>query len=234
MKTSLLVFSTWSASPFIVLASAMSTPQSSDKMMRILCLHGKSQSGAVLSNKIAGARRKLARVYELDFMDAPIPLEEEGQLAWWLRDEHGKHILVEDAFEYVSKAVGKQNFDAILGFSQGGALATALAVSGTVPGVRAVLTAGAPFVQEAFDVARKRAQETIDHGLSIPKLHYAGETDAMVPVESTRKLCEEGGSGELIVHEKGHMFPTKSASVKEMLDFLESALASPASPATNS
>ena len=73
---------------------------------------------------------------------------------------------------------------------------------------------------------------TIDIGLSIPKLHYAGETDAMVPVESTRKLCEEGGSGELIVHEKGHMFPTKSASVKEMLDFLESALAT--TPATNS
>jgi Serine hydrolase (FSH1) len=44
------------------------------RMKRILCLHGKFQSGAIMSNKIAGARRKLARVYQLDFLNGPILL----------------------------------------------------------------------------------------------------------------------------------------------------------------
>jgi len=57
----------------------------------------------------------------------------------------------------------------------------------------------------------------------VPMLHFAGETDDMVPVESTRELCDRAGRrGRLVVHEKGHLFPTRSVYVKEMLDFLES------------
>jgi len=48
----------------------------------------------------------------------------------------------------------------------------------------------------------------------------AGETDAMVSLDWTRELVESGGNGEFIVHEQGHLFPTRSARVKEMLDFL--------------
>jgi predicted esterase len=215
----------------VIIASAsviaMTTHSSPSKMKRILCLHGKFQSGAALSNKISGARKKLARTYELDFLDGPIKLNEDGQLAWWLRDEEEKHILVHDAFEYVMRETKDKNYHAILGFSQGGILATALAQSGAMPSVQAVLTAGSPYVKEAFDVAQQLAEddgEIIDLGKSIPKLHFAGETDAMVPVESTKLLCEEGGNGELVVHEKGHLFPTKAASVRYMLDFLEASL----------
>lgn len=207
------------------LANAM-TAHPPPSMKRILCLHGKFQSGAILSNKIAGARRKLARTYELDFLDAPVKLNEDGQLAWWLRDEQERHVLVDEAFEYVLKETKDKEYHAILGFSQGGVLATALALSGSMPSVQAVLTAGSPFVEEAFDVARQLAtdKEVVAAGKSIPKLHFAGETDNMVPVESTKLLCEEGGHGELIVHEKGHLFPTKAASVRYMLDFLEASL----------
>lgn len=209
--------------------SAMTNHPPPSSMKRILCLHGKFQSGAILSNKIAGARKKLARTYELDFLDAPVKLNEDGQLAWWLRDEDEKHILVDEAFDYVLSETKDKNYHAILGFSQGGVLATALALSGSMPSIQAVLTAGSPYVKEAFDVAQQLAstdEEIIAVGKSIPKLHFAGETDAMVPVESTKLLCEEGGNGELIVHEKGHLFPTKAASVKYMLDFLEASLSS--------
>jgi predicted esterase len=179
-----------------------------------------------MSNKIGGARRKLARVYDLHFLDGPVPLEEEGQLAWWLRDEQGNHILVDDAFDYVLKAAEGKSFDAILGFSQGGALATALAASGAMPSLRAVVTAGSPFVQEAFDIANERGsnQAALTLGKSIPKLHFAGESDAMVPVDSTKKLSAEGGNGKLVFHEKGHLFPTNAASVNNMLEFLEFSL----------
>jgi predicted esterase len=218
---------------FAPLFAAMSTsPLESRKMKRILCLHGKMQSGAIMSNKIAGARRKLAREYDLHFLDAPIVLTSEGgsemgpQLAWWTRNEDGKHILVQEAFDYVLQKTKGESYDALLGFSQGGVLATALSLSGAFPDVRAVVTAGSPMVDEAFQVAMDMADEaTVENGKNIPKYHFAGETDVMVPVESSRTMCEEGGSGVLVLHEKGHMFPTRAQYVNEMMEFLSESLA---------
>ena len=217
------------------------TTSSATSMHRILCLHGKFQSGAIMSNKIAGARRKLARVYKLDFLDAPIVLPQEGstdeddsaplQLAWWLK-EGTKHILIQDAFDYVMKQTEGKSYDAVLGFSQGGTLATALALSGVLPGrIKAVVTAGSPYTKEAFETALHMAaanqaneQDAFESGKKIPKLHFAGETDTMVPVESTKRLCDHAGNGELILHEKGHLFPTKAVHTNYMIEFLAKAL----------
>lgn len=212
------------------------------KKLRILCLHGKYQNGPSFSNKIAGARRKLSRAYDLHFLDGPIVLAGEGEeddgggggggsvdsydspqpLAWWLRDELGKHSLIREAFEHVIQATDGQPYDALLGFSQGGTLATALAVGGIVPGVRAVVTAGAPIVEEAFVVAEGMAtsDDVVRKGLDVPKLHLAGERDGMVPVESTRGLCQRAGNGELVVHEQGHLFPTRAVRVNRVMEFL--------------
>ena len=117
----------------------------------------KCQSGAILSNKIAGARRKLARAYELDFLDGPIVLDDSpfgnsDARAWWLRKDDGtnEHILVPEAIEYVQRATAGKEYGAIVGFSQGGTLATALAVSGILR-VQAIVTAGAPNVKDVFD-----------------------------------------------------------------------------------
>ncbi|KAL7538822.1 hypothetical protein ACHAXR_008813 [Thalassiosira sp. AJA248-18] len=218
-------------------ASAASTTSKDNDKPRILCLHGAYQSGAIFSNKIAGARRKISREYELDFLDGPILLpqnEEDGNIAnndtdidlsmaprsWWRRSEDGKHTLVREAFDYVIQQTETVNYDAIIGFSQGGTLATALALSGALPTVRAVVTAGAPFNAKAFEVA---SESSFSNGFDIPKLHLAGETDALVAVESTMELTEKFG-GKLIVHEQGHLFPTRSARVREVLDFLGTAL----------
>ena len=190
---------------------------------RILCLHGRSQDGSILRNKISGARRKLERAYDLDFVDGPIELESgDGRSgrAWWHRAADGTHVLVEEAFDHVASSAGGDagSYDAILGFSQGGTLAAGLALSGLLPNVACVVTAGAPYTPAVLEAGRGRG-----HGdAAVPMLHFAGETDSMVPVESTRELCERAGGGRLVVHEKGHLFPTRSSMVKEMLDFLES------------
>eukprot|EP00980_Cylindrotheca_fusiformis_P009446 scaffold2068_cov96-Cylindrotheca_fusiformis.AAC.2 len=209
-------------------ADAMTTSSPPKAMKRILCLHGKSQSGTVLANKIAGARRKLARVYELDFLDAPVEEDSSGeQLAWWILDDQRQEILVDKAFEYVIRQTEGKQYDALLGFSQGGLLATALALSGKMPEIQAVVTAGAPYRQLPFDIALSLASETeTAEGKAIPKLHFAGETDAMIPVQSVYQLCEAGGNGEVVVHDKGHLFPTKAVHVNYMMEFLEKSLAS--------
>ena len=205
---------------------ANSNSSSDDKSKpHILCLHGRYQSGSIFRNKIAGARRKLEREYELHFLDGPILLNEEEEeedkvYGWWNRDENGKHTLIEEAFDYVIEQTKTEQYDAIIGFSQGGTLATALALSGVMPNIRAICTAGAPCTHEVLDIANKLSDKSKKNGLDIPKLHLAGETDSMVSVESTKELVERGGNGQLIIHDQGHLFPTRSARVKEILDFL--------------
>ena len=217
---------------------------------RILCLHGKFQSGYIFSNKIAGARRKIEREYELHFIDGPILLptnnveenvscdgdnflanaldERLAPRSWWLRADDGQHTLVREAFEFITQQTNVDQYDALVGFSQGGTLATALALSGIFPNVRAVCTAGAPYIADAFEVASElynnNSASSMNNGFNVPKLHLAGEADALVAVESTLELCQKGGNGKLILHDQGHLFPTRAARVKEILDFLGAAL----------
>ena len=221
----LIGFLFFSQASFTTAIMSGASSRSTSSLPRILCLHGKFQSGSSFSNKIGGARRKLAREYDLHFLDAPIVLEDspfdnEDARAWWLRQEGDgdgggiKHILVPEAIEYIIQETKGKEYCALLGFSQGGTLASALALSGAIQ-VQAVVTAGAPDFQDVFD----QIQST-DAGLAIPKLHFAGETDDIIPVESTRQLCNRAGHGQLVCHEKGHLFPTKAQYVNQMIEFL--------------
>lgn len=244
-------------SVLVVLLSMKSTnalSSNADGKMRILCLHGKMQSAKSFSNKIAGARRKLERVYDLHFLNGPIVLGNkpsddtsgvgESLYAWWNRDAStGQHTQVREAFDYIQEQTADQNYDAILGFSQGGTLATALVLSGIMPGVRAVVTSGAPHVNEVFQVASElsatnvvagsnnevtlsnmNSNSVFCEGKAIPKFHFAGERDELVTMDSTRALSENGGNGLLEVHEQGHLFPTRALRVNQVLRFLEEAL----------
>ena len=234
----------------------------STKKLKILCLHGRQQSAAMMSNKIAGARKKLQRVYELDFLDAPFEIEQEvgttticstttttksattlsddqqqsqqqRQLEWWTSSNHNTNSnSMKEAYEYVIESTKDKNYDAIIGFSQGGLLGTAMVSLGYFPTVRAVVTAGSPYRTEPFFIINlmeeQQKEQEEEEGNNVPKLHFAGETDSMVPIESTKLLCEHGGNGRIIIHEKGHLFPTKAAYVNEMLDFLKLSLESSA------
>jgi predicted esterase len=250
---------------------------SSTKKMKILCLHGRQQSAAMMSNKIAGARKKLQRVYELDFLDAPFEVieqvvgttpatstttttstssdqqqghqqQQQRQLEWWTSsncntnsNNSSNNNSMEEAYEYVIESTKDKNYDAIIGFSQGGLLGTAMVSLGYFPTVRAVVTAGSPYRKEPFDIINKlmddgekekegeegknNSNNNNNNNILVPKfLHFAGETDIMVPIESTQLLCEHGGNGRIIIHEKGHLFPTKAIFVNEMLDFLKLSL----------
>lgn len=221
----------------------ISDKKATTTMKRILCLHGLYQSGSIMSNKIGGARRRLSRVYELHFLDGPMLLppkggnnnHEEQQYGWFLRNQETNKANTDqvcDAFEYIISETQGQSYDGIIGFSQGGTIATALAISGILsPTCKAVVTAGAPMSEEVFTIAKtyiksnegKSANDDndSDDGYSMPKLHMAGETDSMIPLESTRSLCDSGGNGELLIHEKGHLFPTRAKYVNHMMEFLE-------------
>ncbi|OEU11544.1 hypothetical protein FRACYDRAFT_245598 [Fragilariopsis cylindrus CCMP1102] len=175
-----------------------------------------------MSNKIAGARKKLQRVYELDFLDAPFEIEQEVGTTTTIcsttttKSDDQQQSQQQRQLEWWTSR-------------------TAMVSLGYFPTVRAVVTAGSPYRTEPFGIIKlmeeqqkeeEKEQEEEEEGKNIPKLHFAGETDSMVPIESTKLLCEHGGNGRIIIHEKGHLFPTKAAYVNEMLDFLELSLES--------
>ena len=100
-----------------------------------------------------------------------------------------EHVGHEEALNYVLKYTSGKNHDAILGFSQGGTLATALALFGHFSNIRAVVTAGSPFVSEVLDAAVKlnldknaKGDTQLEIAREIPKLHFAGE-------KIFRKIC---------------------------------------------
>ncbi len=121
---------------------------------RLLSLHGKAQTAESFSKKIGGARRKLERHYDLTFLDGPIGLEEVAVSppatgasvsvntgkAWFLREPlEGKpgefrYLKLAEAMKYVTDYASMNGpFDGLMGFSQGGTLAAALATSGAIP-----------------------------------------------------------------------------------------------------
>ena len=121
----------------------------------------------------------------------------------------------------------------IIGFSQGGLLATAMVCGGGFPTVRAVVTAGAPYRERPFEVeipglldnnSNNNANTAAAAATDIPKLHFSGSTDTMIPTERTQMLSDRGGNGRVIIHDKGHMFPAKAAYKNAMIDFLKSSL----------
>mmetsp|Transcript_27312 Transcript_27312/g.54648 ORF Transcript_27312/g.54648 Transcript_27312/m.54648 type:complete len:210 (-) Transcript_27312:194-823(-) len=194
---------------------------------RILCLHGAYQTAEKFSQKIGGARRKLTRKYDLDFLDGPVVVPAYGDVdgngdggrSWWFLDpDTGENTLIPEALQYVMDYNSGTRYDAILAFSQGGTLAAALAAGGLAErrGVKAIVTAGAPYVPRVLEVAGGRNNRM----RPIPMLHLSGENDILVPMKSTKALCDAWG-GKLLIHEQGHLFPTRSAVIKTVMDFLE-------------
>ena len=106
---------------------------------------------------------------------SPSQLQPQRQLEWWSKQDEdclaiddnndsnnniNNNIInnrstnnrLQESIEYVLEATKDTQYDAIIGFSQGGLLATAMLVRGGFPSVRALVTAGAPYRKAPFEV----------------------------------------------------------------------------------
>ena len=101
---------------------------------------------------------------------SPSQLQPQRQLEWWSKQDEdclaiddnndNKNInnnrstdnRLQASIEYVLEETKDTQYDAIIGFSQGGLLATAMLVRGGFPSVRALVTAGAPYRKAPFEV----------------------------------------------------------------------------------
>lgn len=105
--------------------------------------------------------------------------------------------------------------DGILSFSQGACCAAVYVVqaqlSSSLPKPNFVI-----FISGFLPRDESWAKEMLETGISVPTLHVFGETDAIIPMDRSKKLqgvC--GEQAQVLSHPGGHFVPTCNAQVKQ-------------------
>lgn len=183
--------------------------------MRVICLHGYSQTASEFA---AHLRRvtALSPSVEFTFLDGPheVPSWKPGKTgrAWWLprrnSDQQWEFDGVDAALEAVSAAAAGGDVHAVLGFSQGAALASLIAglhahdaAASPVPELRLVACAGGfPFAPASPDYSH-----LFRTPLQVPSLHITGAKDEVVSSAKSNKLASLFAEPRRCQHTGGHV-----------------------------
>ena len=175
--------------------------------MRILALHGSSQTSTLFEQRLGPLIKRLgARQHQITCIDAPhaLPLRDgqEASLGWWREDGTG----LEESLDVIDAAWRAGRYDALIGFSSGGACA--FAVANRLPGLKALIIAGAP-------------RRTDSAPPPCSTLLVAGRNDKLVPRDETLQIAP---GAQTHVHELGHSLPCRARDVDVYVSFLERAV----------
>ncbi|CEG40239.1 serine hydrolase-like [Plasmopara halstedii] len=207
--------------------------------IRVLCLHGWRTSGQILQRQTSALRHAFGIKAELLYLDAPWaasgPAPELVRsfygktgpfFQWWdaLKRKDGvtyRYEGLEHSLDYLTGQVQSLGtVDAVLGFSQGAAIATLLTAHyqttyNHVPWKVCILVAGfyprTVETQELLDAAKRSADGAID----IPSVHVIGKADPLIT--QMEKLFRSFSSINRVKfeHDEGHKFPS-SLKYKQM------------------
>ena len=197
-------------------AAALETPQAGPLagLLRVLVLHGRSQTGALLHGRLAPLRRRLAGVAELVFVDAPCIIPGAELREWWPHD--GADARSVDAAVACAAAAWAAHgpFHALLGFSQGAAVAFECCARADTAfaGLRGVVLASGYAPGSPSEAGPP---------LQLPSLHLLSEDDAAVPAAASRRAAERFTAPQVHVHDLGHCVPQRAQELQVVLAFLQ-------------
>jgi predicted esterase len=202
-----------------------------DKMLKILCLHGRRQNKEILKTKLGNLTRKLKKYATLTIVDAPHVVETDaGENAeamggipsgrvWYRRHDDNTldFNMLEESLEYLAKLWNENGgYDGIIGFSMGASLAGIIShrsSESVFSGLKFVVGAGGRDVPELLEGSQICP--------SIQSLHFAGKTDEIVSPEDSEMLSRRYSSAVFIEHERGHMWPTQAEYMNTIVEFVE-------------
>lgn len=205
--------------------------------MKILCLHGYTQSGSLFSRKASGLRKALMKAgHELHFIDGPLkielselPFEPTPEMAdldmrgWWsVKEGDSRYGDTTDAFKTVKEAVERLGpFDGIFGFSQGAGLTALLckALKDLVPShppLKFVV------MYSSFKLKAESAQHWYETPFTVPSLHVMGTLDTLVPEERSMQLvnCWDSSKVNILKHPGGHYTPSQKPMLQSVVGFV--------------
>lgn len=188
--------------------------------LKILCLHGWRQNGQVFRAKIKKMVKEFADIADFNFVTSPVEYKPEGdvleatisayetvpvytkQRAWWISSEGNKIYQQNDiSLAYLKQVWEKEGpFDGILGFAQGGTMASIMPCKGFNPQFLILISSYFPRADDFKFM-------DVENSLTTPSIHIFGRNDILVIPERSKKLHQMFKSGILIEHKGGHFTP---------------------------
>ena len=209
-------------------SAAMMAAEPTPRKLKVLCLHGYGQNGGVLRDRSGGFRKPMKKSnFEMTYADGPYGCTAKGEdqiiadadlmkRAWW-RGHSGQATYSgwTEARASLGALWDAEEFDGVIGFSQGAAAAAMLAAE-RQPAF-AILVAG--FVPKDEDAAA-----ALLSGSSVRSLHVIGDGDEQVVPERSRALAELFADASVVSHPGGHMIPSGPLVRASMVEFLDPVL----------
>ncbi|KAE8374870.1 serine hydrolase FSH [Aspergillus bertholletiae] len=202
--------------------------------MRFLCLHGSGTSGEIFEIQSGGISQILeARGHRFTYINGRLDSEPEPELKGILDPPFYNHYPrdiapgedLARAIEHTMNIIKKQGpFDAVMGFSQGAALAYSLIVNHAkthdVPLFKAAvfICGAAPYEPLGKEFIQPTPGEYL---VKIPTAHIVGKQDEIY--ESSMQLYSlcEPSKAEFYDHGSRHMIPFDSKNTEAMVAAIE-------------
>lgn len=205
---------------------------------KILCLHGFAQTASVFAAKSSGIRKMLKKEHvETYYLDGPIVLTNDDLpfdasslgagadtefRGWWKIDDDFDITPAVDAVKSAIKEHGP--FDAVMGFSQGAALAQYLTENMSELGNTKPIKFGIYFSGFLGSNMQVNAKY-LAHKISVPTLHILGESDSLVSNDRSLLIAEEYCENATVFkHPGGHYVPNQKPIVKQWVNWVMGAL----------
>ncbi|KAB8231931.1 serine hydrolase FSH [Aspergillus alliaceus] len=202
--------------------------------MRFLCLHGSGTSGEIFEIQSGGLAQHLAgKGHSFTYINGRLDSEPEPELKGVMDPPFYNHYPrntapgedLAHAIEHTMRIIEKQGpFDAVMGFSQGAALAFSLLVNHAkthgVPLFKAaVFICGAPPYEPS---GREQIKSTPgEYLVKIPTAHIVGKQDRLYDAGvHLYGLCEPS-KAEFYDHGSRHMIPFDAKNTEAMVASIE-------------
>ena len=229
------------------------------KRPRVLLLHGNRQTGELLLGRSARLTKALGSELgcpdavaapDAPFLHEPGPGEEADpwQRTWWHR-RGDVYDGLDETFALLRKLWEENEFEGVLGFSQGSRLAHLLALANCVTGGKAfsglryvvhyagygdvplpsnfgsclLETWGDVLDDQTADSLRRGAYDFESARIGVASLHVMGTRDRLIPPESSRAQMRSYVRPAEYEHPGSHYVPVKRVGVDRCLAFVREA-----------
>jgi len=201
-------------------------------VLNVLVIHGYVQSAATVAGNTRALKDKLSGIANLHYVDGP-PMRKTSHSSprpWWILDRYLEHDMRasdrwDDTVKWWTDELSKNQYDGIIGLSQGAAM-TALLISmlnhpERVPGFHiqpqpikfAILCSG-------FISSYEPHGKIYGVPENLPTLHTVDMQDYVVPAQRTIDLQKLFKNSRIIHHNEGHSIPVGGDWPEIMRDFI--------------
>ncbi|XWS44998.1 hypothetical protein CRYUN_Cryun15aG0098000 [Craigia yunnanensis] len=203
---------------------------------RILCLHGFRTSGEILKKMMGKWPDTVLENFDFDFPDAPFPARGKSDIEGlydppyyeWYQVNEVECFNFEECIAYIEDYMVKHGpFDGLLGFSQGGMLASVLpsmqregVAFSKMPKIKFVIIISGFELRELKSGPPKLLVKAYSAPIECPSLHLIGDKDFLK--ERGFKLLKSFVKPFVIHHSIGHTVPKlDEKGLETMLKFIE-------------